>query len=922
MEKFLTLASSGAISGAIYSLIAVGLVLTYTATRTFNLGYGAIAYTTAYVYFQLHTSLGWPIVPAALVSVLVFAPALGLLLDRLIFRALAGAGEAAKIMATVGILVALPAIVRFIVERLIVNAHWKLDPGEQIFITPGIGPSPKNTWKMPGGWVLDSDQLIVFVTAVLCAIGLWLLLRHTMLGLRMRAVVDRPSLAQLRGVNRSATSAMAWVIGTFLAGLAGVVGAPVFNSLQPNSYTSAMIVAIAAAVIGGLRSAPIAALGGVLLGVSQNLVTGYASFAKGVLGFNESVPYVILFAGLIVLNVDRSRRAGSVADEAPRPDPTTGHSAQRRLIAWTIGIGALCVYVFAIASPFWVGLTTKGMAFSLVLLSFVIVTGLGGMVSLAQSAFATAAGLVTGLAIVHYDMPFVVGVLIGVAFATALGVVVAVPALRLGGLPLALATLALALLGDKMLFAWPWLRNDTSGWQITRPSLIRTDKAMAVALLILIVAIAWLIHNVQHSATGRAIAAVRSAESAAACSGVSPTAVKLLLFATSAAVAGIGGAMLVTFDQRATYTSYPAQAGLVWLAAVVLWGVRRPSAAIVAGISVAVFPALLQNGFHFSFMSWSGSDSTFVADILFGLGAIQMASDPDGIFSQVSRRIAERKARREGRTALETAIAAEQEAIDAQVAADEARLVARARMALAAESAAAPTGETVLEVRDVVAGYGDVEVLHGIDLALTAGSVCALVGANGAGKSTLCSVVAGLVPATSGTVLLEGHDIGSLPAHQRARRELIIAPEARGIFPGLSVEDNLRMRLTVDELPAVYDRFTVLGERRKVNAGNLSGGEQQLLTLAPVVTRPPRVLIADEPTLGLAPLVVESLMALFGELRDQGVSLLLVEEKARRVLEIADQVAFLELGQVLWLGPRDAVDEAELGAAYLGASTR
>jgi len=193
MEKFLTLASSGAISGAIYSLIAVGLVLTYTATRTFNLGYGAIAYTTAYVYFQLHTSLGWPIVPAALVSVLVFAPALGLVLDRLIFRALAGAGEAAKIMATVGILVALPAIARFVVERLIVNAHWKLDPGDQIFITPGLGPSPKNTWKMPGGWVLDSDQLIVFIAAVACAIGLWLLLRHTMLGLRMRAVVDRPT---------------------------------------------------------------------------------------------------------------------------------------------------------------------------------------------------------------------------------------------------------------------------------------------------------------------------------------------------------------------------------------------------------------------------------------------------------------------------------------------------------------------------------------------------------------------------------------------------------------------------------------------------------------------------------------------------------------------------------------------------------
>ncbi len=916
MDKFLSLASSGAISGAVYSLIAVGLVLTYTATKVFNLGYGAIAYATAYVYYQLHVSLGWPIVPAAAVAILVFAPGLGWLLDRLIFRNLAGASEAAKIMATVGILVALPAAVQFIVERLIVNAHWALDLGNQVYITPGLGPSPKTTWLMPGGWVLDSDQVIVFVTAVLCAVGLWILLKHTSLGLRMRAVVDRAHLAQMRGVNRTRTSASAWVIGTFLAGLAGVVGAPVFNSLRPSSFTSAMIVAIAAAVLAGLRSIPIAALGGVVIGVTQNLVTGYVSFGDKVQGFNESVPFVLLFGGLIFLNVDRSRRAGTVSDDAPRPDPTAGHSALRRVVAWAIGLGVLCIYLFAVANPFWLGLTTKGLAYSLVLLSFVIVTGLGGMVSLAQSAFVTAAGLVTGLCIVHFDSPYLVGVLVGIAIATALGVVVALPALRLGGLPLALATLALALLGDKLLFAWSWLRNGNEGWPIPRPSLIRTDKALAVLLIVLIVGVAWLIQNIQRSATGRAIAAVRSAESAASCSGVSPVAVKLLLFATSAALAGLGGAMLVTFDQRAVSTSYPAQAGLVWLAAVVLWGVRRPAAAVVAGISVSVFPALLQNGFHFSFLSWEGANSTYVADLLFGLGAIQMASDPDGIFSQVSRRLADRRAARSGDSELESVIAAEQEAITEQVHADESKLAVHAH---ATTEAVEPTGSVMLEVHDLVAGYGDIEVLHGIDLTLTAGSVCALVGANGAGKTTLCSVIAGLVPATSGTVVFDGGDITRLAPHLRARRELLVAPEARGIFPGLSVEDNLRMRLSDDELVAVFDRFRVLGERRKVAAGNLSGGEQQLLTLAPVVTRPPRVLIADEPTLGLAPLIVDQLMGLFDEMRNDGVSLLLVEEKARRVLELADQVAFLELGHVLWLGPRADVDEDELGAAYFGA---
>jgi ABC-type branched-subunit amino acid transport system ATPase component len=135
----------------------------------------------------------------------------------------------------------------------------------------------------------------------------------------------------------------------------------------------------------------------------------------------------------------------------------------------------------------------------------------------------------------------------------------------------------------------------------------------------------------------------------------------------------------------------------------------------------------------------------------------------------------------------------------------------------------------------------------------------------------------------------------------------------------LTVDDNLALWLPdAAARAAAYDRFPLLAARRKLPAGSLSGGEQQMLTLAPVLARPPALLVADEPTLGLAPLVVEALMEVFTELARSGVTLLLVEEKARDVLGVADTVAFLELGLVVWSGPRDAVDDERLAAAYLG----
>jgi ABC-type branched-subunit amino acid transport system ATPase component len=226
-----------------------------------------------------------------------------------------------------------------------------------------------------------------------------------------------------------------------------------------------------------------------------------------------------------------------------------------------------------------------------------------------------------------------------------------------------------------------------------------------------------------------------------------------------------------------------------------------------------------------------------------------------------------------------------------------------------------------LALERVVAGYGDVEVLHGVSLGIAPGQITALLGANGAGKSTFCSVASGLVEPFTGRVLVDGDDATEMLPFDRARRlGLQLVPEARGIFPGLSVEDNLSVLLRDASLrDAAYGRFPILRERRKQPAGLLSGGEQQMLSLAPALVDPPRVLIADEPTLGLAPKVVAELFDLVAEIRADGVSVLMVEQNARQALKVADWAYVMEGGRVVANGPADELARSsQIQEIYLG----
>ncbi|QNS03236.1 ABC transporter permease subunit [Streptomyces xanthii] len=878
MADLLAFVLSGLVSGALYALLATGLVLSYTASGLFNFAHGATAYVCALGFYELHSGFGWPAVPTALLLVLVVAPLIGWGLDRLMFRKLARVGETAQIVATIGLLVALPALGLWLVE-LLDGLGAPVKPAENQFGLPGVGPSPAKNWQILDGVGIDSDQLITWVTTAVVALGLWILLRRTALGLRLRAVVDDRSLVELRGLSADRLSSVAWMLSSGLAGLAGVLATPLLG-LSAHDFTLFLFVSATAAVLGRFMSIPLAFTGGLGLGVLQNLVAGYASFAEKITGFRTAVPFLILFAGLLLLT-RRQRTAGTAATDVPPVDYLAGRPWPRRWGPWTVAGLLLGIAFYTVTTPFWSGILAQGLAISLVFMSFTVVTGLGAMVSLAQATFVTGAALVAGLLMSH-GWPFLGAALVGTCAAAVLGALVALPALRLGGRSLALATLALAFLADQVLFQTGWLRNGDTGWEIPRaafgPVDLGDDRAMGVAMLVLCAAAVAGLSALRGSRTGRAMLAVRSAPAAAMASGVSVVRTKLLLFTLSAGLAGFGGVMYASYNTRITATDFTAMTGLIWLAVVVAAGVRRPQFAVVAGLTFAVVPHLLADYV---------TESAQLPVILFGLAGLALANDPDGYCAAFS-------VRRHRRAA------------------------ASAHPEPAHEPGPADP-DAALQLTGVHAGYDGAPVLQGVDLTVRPGEIVALLGPNGAGKSTACKVAAGLMTPVHGEVHAAGRAAGGEGAVRRARSGIVLAPEGRGVFPSLTVDENLALRLPArTDRAAVYERFTALAARRAVPAGSLSGGEQQLLALAPLLHRPPRVLIADEPSLGLAPRVVDEVYRLLAELRDAGTGLLLVEEKASEILGVADTVAYLAQGRVTWCGPRDQVEEQRLTDAYLG----
>jgi branched-subunit amino acid ABC-type transport system permease component len=639
MTDFLSYVVTGIPIGCVFALMAIGIVLTYKTSGVFNLAFGAQAFVSAAIYFDTVSRHDWPPVLGFLLAVVVAGPLLGLLLDQALYRHLRTAPPVAKLVTSLGLLVAIPQIVKL----------WF--GSSPAYSPPGLINSDRTFFS--GQLVLDMNEVVTIVVTVVVVAGLGILFRFTNLGLQMRAVVESPRMTELNGVNANRVGAVSWMLSSLLAALAGVLLAPLFAQVSEVNFFTLLVAALAAAAFGRLSSIPLTLLGGLLLGVLQQLLAGYlpanSVFAQGL---RPSLPFAALF--LLLLFWPGLRKPRDVADplagvDPPPPAPaatirTRGLTIMTRVLAVSF-ITVMTLLTLTTFNAYWVSLVTKGVILGTIFLSFVVITGLAGQVSLCQATFAAIGAFATAELVSTTGMSVLLAMVIGGAIAAIVGGVLALPALRLGGIYLGLATLAFALMFEYVLRPLDWVGGGTRPPRVPRPTIggidFSNNKTFFLLTLALLAFVSVFVLVLKRGSTGRFLDALRGSETAASSIGINPFAAKVVAFSVSAGIAGFGGALLASFDGRVYYEANTTYfMGLVWVVLVVTLGARSIQAAITAGLGFVLFAPLID-----LLTPLDQSTTQAVAYILFGLGALTYAKHPEGIVEARTRKSLERVTR-------------------------------------------------------------------------------------------------------------------------------------------------------------------------------------------------------------------------------------------------------------------------------------
>jgi branched-chain amino acid transport system permease protein len=581
LSDFLNFTVLGLVLAAIYAVAASGLVVTYTTSGIFNFAHGAIGMMGAFTYWQLAYGWGLPVPLAIAIVLLVLAPAFGWVVDRVIMRGIEGTSEVTKVVVSVGLLFGLIALAPII---------WSATGNRKV--QPFFGTNSVSIFDTNVSW----HQLIIVAIAIGVAIGLRALLYGTRAGVSMRAVVDSRSLAQLNGARPDRASAMSWALGSSLAALAGILIADQLG-LEVLTLTFLVVNAYAAAIVGRLTSLPLTFLGAVVLGLAQ-------SYAGWKLNENPSwvpeginivtplrlaLPVVLLFVVLLVLPQAPLRAQGLV-----RSREHVGRPTWARAVA---GAGALLVAVAVLAQFIDVKNLTalsRGLAFAIIMLSLVPLTGYGGQISLAQLAFAGIGAFTAGQMMDAYGsegLAWVLAALVAMAVAGLVGALVALPALRLRGIYLALGTLAFAFFVDKVVFVQKKVVGNGSV-PVPRPPGFGDDRAYVLLLAVVFIVVGLAVVALRLGPFGRRLAAMKDSPAACATLGLNLTVTKLQVFFLSGAIAGLGGALFAALQKTATAQQFDTLAGLPILLMCVAGGVAMVSGAFFGGILYASFPII------------------------------------------------------------------------------------------------------------------------------------------------------------------------------------------------------------------------------------------------------------------------------------------------------------------------------------------
>jgi len=622
---------AGLVLGGIYAIAAAGLVVTYQSAGILNFAFGSLAYFIARFYYYLNTQHHWSIAPAGIMSILVMGPFLGVALYFALFQFLRLSSTLVKIVATLGLSVTLPPLATILFGNV------------TIIKAPGLAPQPVRVYTIDGVPV-TMDQIIVYACVIVIVVAGSLVLRFTDIGLRVRAMVDSPAMTSLSGSNPTAVSVGVWAVSVALAGLAGILAAPIIG-LDPGTDTLLMAAAFAAVIAAQLRSLPIAVIVGLLMGVAGGLVIKYlppaSSFTTAVI---PSIPFAVTTVFLVYQlirkgSINEAEGVGGALDRAIAvngdvlvEDPDKDSAKAMGYAPSIIGVGIVAL-IPLLLSTFWIQQFALGAAYSVVLLSYSIVIGEGGMVWLCMVTFSGVGAMVAAQLATRHGWNVVLAMVVGALFAMPLGGLIGMLTIRLGDLYVALVTLTFALLMDNLVFSRPMFLQQGLGVTLNKPSWVHTDKAFFYFALIVFCILAVFLVNLRRSTTGMALTGVRTSESGSKTIGVSIFQMKVIIALLGAFVAGIGGSLLA-MEQQATAlpANFATFLGVVWLAVLVTQGIRSNMAALVAGLSFTVVPALFQEYLH-------GANWGNVPSILFGLGAIGLARNPEGLLVMQARQV-------------------------------------------------------------------------------------------------------------------------------------------------------------------------------------------------------------------------------------------------------------------------------------------
>ncbi len=610
-------------AGSIYAIAASGLVVTYTTSGIFNFAQGAIGMIMAFLYWEVRIDQHWPAWVSIGFVVLVAAPLLGMLIERTLIRRLVHAHLVVQLVVTIGLMFFLMGLASTIWDE---NS---ITPLPEFF-------ADKHGIDI-GNVVLTWHRFITIVVAVLIAVFLRLLLYRSRTGVAMRAVVDNRELAGLHGVRPGRISGLAWAIGSSMAAIAGILLAPNIG-LRVDALTLFIVDAFAAAIIGRLRSLPWTFVGGLVIGVVQSFALNFLHLEGRWGTVSTAIPAMVLFVALLTLPAARVELGRIVPTYRVPKVPSVGRA--------TLGLAAVVGAVSVVAAFGGLDTTnlrrlTLALVTSVIMLSLVPLTGWAGQISLAQITFvgvgAFAMAEVAGDAQSWFGPGNLLGLVIAAAVAVPFGVLMALPALRLQGLYLALASMAFAVMAVPLFFAQPEIFG-ASGRRLATPSFLGIDFGDAHNFLVL-AAVAFalvglMVVLLRRGRFGRRLIALRDSPAACATIGVNLVWTKLLVFALAAAMAGFGGGLLGMFRGTTGSMDFEMLVGIPFLLLLVVGGVGTVSGALIGGLSTV---ALLIVQDEVTFVVFGVSVLIALTRIGPGLAALGASRNPEGIVSDLGR---------------------------------------------------------------------------------------------------------------------------------------------------------------------------------------------------------------------------------------------------------------------------------------------